>query len=143
MYSLVGTYNIHVQNNERVVKLGCGYGKGCHKHRMCTIGLNGVEHDIDTTSLSSIYHLYSFDVVFSAVVTKIIFWGIRFTFSVFSLGINIKTGFFCQLTRAWDLHVVAYILHTGHAYFLTHTVNLCIQSLKYHKTPSLKKLYVN
>ena len=29
-----------------------------------------------------------------------------------------------------------------HTYILTHNVNLGIQSLKYHKTPSLKNIYI-
>ena len=58
-----------------------------------------------------------------------------------------------------ELDVVAYIIHTYiytyihiyinthkytylHTYILTHNVNLGIQSLKYHKTPSLK-IYIS
>ena len=53
------------------------------------------------------------------------------------------------LPRSEYMHVdvVAYIIHTYihihkytylHTYILTHKVNLGMQSLKYHKTPSLK-----
>ena len=60
--------------------------------------------------------------------------------------IKIKTVY-CHVASTWNLDVVAYIIHTYihihkytylHTYILTHKVNLGMQSLRYHKTPSLK-----
>ena len=71
MYALVGTYiyiiYIHVQNNERVVKVGRSIEKVCHKFRMCIRGVNGVEHDIATSpiiSMSVTHIIYQFEVCF-------------------------------------------------------------------------------
>ena len=36
---------------------------------------------------------------------------------------------YCQVMSTGNLHIVAYIVHT---YILSHTVNICIQSAKYH-----------
>ena len=68
--------------------------------------------------------------------------------------IKMKTVY-CHVASTWNLGVVAYIIHTYihiyinthkytylHTYILTHNVNLGIQSLKYHKTPSLK-IYIS
>ena len=64
--------------------------------------------------------------------------------------IKIKTVY-CHVASTWNLDVVAYIIHTYihihkytylHTYILTHKVNLGMQSLKYHKTPSLK-IYIS
>ena len=74
-----------------------------------------------------------------------------------TLKIKIKTVY-CHVASTWNLDVVAYIIHTYihtyihiyinthkytylHTYILTHNVNLGIQSLKYHNTPSLKYIY--
>ena len=64
---------------------------------------------------------------------------------------EIKTVY-CHVASTWNLDVVAYIIHTYihiihkytylHTYILTHKVNLGMQSLKYHKTPSLK-IYIS
>ena len=64
---------------------------------------------------------------------------------VVKIKMEIKTVYF-QVTSTWNLDVVAYIIHkmypvhtAVHTYILTHfKVNLCRQSPKYHKTPSLK-----